>query len=443
MWTYIDKTNKENFIRQHNNLKEYFNDLCLLETEKNYFFPRYLNISYPSQFLLHTEGVKKFNIIKTQYNFTGQLRDDQKPICDLVLNIFNKNKQVNGIIKARPGLGKTVLSIYLAAKMGIKTCIVVDNTNLVEQWIKAITEFTDLGADHIGLIQQNLFEINKPICISMVQTLQSKIKTNFQNIFNKIDDAGFGLVIFDEVHKSSSAPQFSKSTLLFRTKNIIGLSATPFNYGVHDILMKRTIGQILYETKKYDLTPKYYFVYYNSGLKGKEINSLNYIRDLNMKRGIYNKLLSTSKIYPEIIYNYTKRLLKKKHRIIIICSTQKQVETVSDVLTANNVVNRKFYGKEREIDKENDQVVVATYSYAGAGFDFKELSALILACPLAGKKSIIQVIGRILRTCENKKEAIVLDLVDIAVPNFSLPMVKKKKKIINDEFTCKTFEIEG
>ncbi len=443
MWAYIDKKNTDAFFNEHNNVSKYFEDLCLFESEDKYFLPRYIHQTYPSNFLKITSGDEIVEFKKTKFKFIGKLREKQEPLADCVLQIYKTKKTVNGVIKAFPGIGKTVMSIFLAAKIGLKTCIVVDNTNLVEQWIKAILTFTDLEPKDIGLIQQNLFEINKPICIAMVQTLQSKIKSNFNAIFKKIDDGKFGLVIYDEVHKSSSAPQFSKSSLLFRTKNIIGLSASPFHYGVHEILMTRTIGEIIYETSDYDLTPKYYFVYYNSLLKGKQINSLNYVRDVNMKRGIYNKIISDSKVYSEIIKNFTQRLLKVNHKIIIICSTQKQVEVVSDKLTKSQITNRKFYGKQRELDRKNDKVLVATYSYAGAGFDFKELSALILACPLSGKKSIIQVVGRILRTCENKKEAFVLDLIDLAAPSFFMPMVKTKKKLILEEFNCKTLEIEA
>ncbi len=441
MWTYIEKKNLESFFNQHKKVSKHFEDLCLLQSDNKYFLPRYIQDTYPSQFIKTTVGDKKIKPKEAKFKFIGKLREKQEPLATTVLQIYKNKKTVNGIIKAFPGIGKTVMSIYIASKIGLKTCIVVDNTNLVEQWIKAIITFTNLEAQDIGLIQQTLFEIDKPICIAMVQTLQSKIKSNFASIFKKIDDGKFGLIIYDEVHKSSSAPQFSKSSLLFRTKNIIGLSASPFHYGVHEILMTRTIGEIIYETSDYDLTPKYFFLYYNSLLKGKQINSLNYVRDINMKRGIYNKLISESNVYSKVIKNYTKRLLAIKHKVIIICSTQKQVEIVSNELTKNNIQNRMFYGKQRELDRENDKVLVATYSYAGAGFDFKELSALILACPLSGKKSIIQVVGRILRTCKDKKEAVVLDLIDLAVPSFFMPMVKTKKKLIQDEFNCIPFEI--
>jgi fructose/tagatose bisphosphate aldolase len=70
----------------------------------------------------------------------------------------------------------------------------------------------------------------------------------------------------------------------------------------------------------------------------------------------------------------------------------------------------------------------------------KRLSALIFATPLAGKKSIIQTSGRILRDCEDKKQPIIIDLVDLAFPFMSVKEVKTKTKIIQEEFNIPIYE---
>lgn len=72
--------------------------------------------------------------------------------------------------------------------------------------------------------------------------------------------------------------------------------------------------------------------------------------------------------------------------------------------------------------------------------DYKELSCLILACPLAGKKSLIQVIGRILRSNIGKQKPVVIDLADMSVPAFTIPEIRMKKKIVSDEFSCNILE---
>jgi len=400
--------------------------------------------NFPSNRLMRYDGKKIVAPGKTNFKFTGVLRTNQVPIVETIFKHLSMNNHVNGIIRARPGIGKTVVAIYVAAQMGVKTCVIVDNTSLLEQWIKAIFDFTTLTENDIGIVKQKLTVTNKPVTIAMCQSLLSKIKGNIQSAFEFIDESQFGLVFYDEVHSTSSSEKFAKVSLLFRTKNILGLSATPFQTGSAEILMKNTIGEVIYETNEYDLKPRYYMVYYDSDLGqrdgGKYSRRLLRVNDYIKRKALYNKLIVESEVYLNLIGNYTKNLLKNEHRTIIICFTKKQVTSISERLTQFGVVNRRYYGEEQEIDKENDKVLVVTYSFCGKGFDMKSLSALIYATPLAGKKSLIQTCGRILRDYEGKRQPVVIDLVDMSFPFMSLKEVKKKTKIISDEFQIPIIE---
>ena len=113
---------------------------------------------------------------------------------------------------------------------------------------------------------------------------------------------------------------------------------------------------------------------------------------------------------------------------------------ISEGLDAENILHRRFYGDEKDaLDKANVKVVVATYSYAGKGFDFEQLSSLILGTNLAGKKSLIQVIGRILRAATEgkiKMTPVVDDLIDMGFPSLFLPDVRTKKAVVKTEFDC-------
>jgi superfamily II DNA or RNA helicase len=444
MWTYLSKQHINNYLAQYPSLEDEFSNICLLETKDACFLPRLMIDNYPSKELVAYEGKKNIPPEPTDFKFKGELRKDQVPIVNTVLNTLKHQGYVNGIIKARPGIGKTVLSIYLSAKIGLKTCIIVDNSGLMKQWIKAIYDFTDLTENDIGIIQQKLTVTNKPITVAMCQSLLSKLKGNIQSAFEFVDQGRFGLVFYDEVHSTSASEKFSKVSLLFRTRNVLGLSATPFQTGAHELLMKNTIGEIIYETKEYDLKPKYYMVYYDSGLgdidNGKNTKKLLRIQDYIRRKAMYNKIIIDSEEYLSLISKFTKNLLNNGHRTIIICFTKKQVNCISQKLTEYGVENRRYYGEERELDKEQDKVLVVTYSFAGKGFDFKQLSALIYATPLAGKKSIIQTTGRILRDYEGKREPVVVDLIDMAFPFMSLKEVKQKTKIITEEFQIPVLE---
>ena len=299
---------------------------------------------------------------------------------------------------------KTVLSTFIAAQLGLKTCIVIDNENLLNQWIAAFIgtpdkpAFTDLKAEEIGLIKGKYFVVDKPVIIATVQTLLSKIKTDMHKNFQLMDAAKIGLVIYDEVHNTSSSSKFAKASLLFRTNNVLGLSATPFQTGVSEVLMKNTIGNILYETKHYELKPTYVLNHYDSGLTSKYAFVLGKMSDYIKRKAFYNSIIIKSSNYLELIIKLIKKRLNEGHIVLVLCFTKAQIKLISERLEKEGIVHRRYYGDEKEaVDQENVKLLLGTYSFIGKGFDFERLSSLILATNLAGRKSLIQVIGRILR----------------------------------------------
>jgi len=437
VWTFIYKHDLENFLNKYPQLAEIFNDIALYDMEDRIYFPRLFYKNYP-ECLDVFRGSKQHEFQRVNFKFTQKLRANQIPIVNYLLNYYQKNNnQINGIAKMPPGTGKTVMAIYLASKIGLKTMVIVDNDNLLKQWVKAFLDFTDLTEEDIGIIKQKFFVTDTPVTVALVQTLLSRIKQDLSRNFSLIDKAEYGLVIYDEVHATSSAPKFAKASLLFRTQNILGLSATPFQTGTAEILMKNTIGDIIFETKDYDMKPKYVLNYYDSGLTSKYSYALSRQPDYIKRKAFYNSIIVKSKEYYNLIVNLVKKRLEEGHVIMILCFTKEQVKTISERLTVEGVENRRFYGDEKEdVDKDNVKVLIVTYAYAGKGFDFKQLSSLILAVNLAGKKSLIQVIGRILRKHDEKLSPVVDDLIDLAFTSIFIPDTKVKIKIIKDEFHC-------
>lgn len=435
MWCYIKNEDVGKYCMEHNQIGESFNEIALFKNDEITFLPRLLHKNYPSQYLKMFYGKMQFVPKNIEMKFKGELRDNQKPVLKTVMSLYQKNSYINGIIKSFPGSGKTIMSVDLISRLKFKPIIIVNNSNLMGQWAKAIIDFTNLDENSIGLIHGGNKVFDRPITIAMTQSLLSLIKKDVKEALNLIDNSGYGLVIYDEVHSTSAASAFSKVSLLFRTQNIIGLSATPFQTGVHEILMKNTVGEIIYETKNYNLKPIYQLTYYNSELDKKKIYLINNVNDYIQRKSIYNKFITDSSKYFNIIVNSVQRLLKDKHKVMIVCFTKKQVILISDKLKEIGIENTKFYGEQKELNY-NEDVIVCTYAFAGQGFDYKELSALVLACPLAGKKSLIQVVGRILRASLDKQQPVVVDLIDMCFPTNAGREVAMKENIIRNEFDC-------
>lgn len=428
MWTTIDKKNLFKYFKQYKTLEKDYEDYILYEINDKILLPRYFYFNYPSNYIDLLKD-KNFKEKKIDIEFQGTLKNRQLEAKNKIETIYNNKNSLTGFIKAYPGWGKTVFSAYLSTLLKLKTLIVLDNSTLIDQWIEAFVKFTNIEETDIGIFKGNEEILGKPVTITMVQTLQSRIKSSPKNTYQKIRDEGFGLVFYDEGHKTTGATKFASSSLVLNTKNIIGLSATPYGYGSGQILLDNVIGNIIYETFDYEIIPKYKFINYNTKL-GKKVNyKLNAMRDFIKIQQFYNSLMYNDSNYLKLIKKITNDCLKKDHRIVIVASTIKQVNSINDYLNENGIRSIAYYGKNDELDKEKDNVMVATFKKAGTGFDYKELSVLIIACPLKGRNSIIQATGRILREKESGKNSIVFDLVDNNVSAFQNAITSKKRNL--------------
>jgi len=446
MWTIINNIDIPKFIT-HYNLNEFTSDIILYNNqEKGYsFLPRYFIINFPSNLLINVYD-KKFipKLENIEWNPSQKLKPAQLEICNTVNNhIKNGTYNSVGIIKARPGAGKTVMAINLSCITKKKTLIILDNNNLVEQWKSTILNFTNVKEKDIGIIQGPKFDTdNKPFTIAMLQTLISKVKRDIIPFYEKMRNSGFDLVFFDECHKTTCGPKYAQASLFINTKNIIGLSATPFATDIHKILMEGTIGKTIAVDNKYELVPLVYFVKYDSGLSSRYSKLITYESDMLKQRSKFISKLPESIKYRSLIEMLTKQMLSEGHKIIIIVFTVELVKSIFNWLQLVGIESRMFYSKETEIDKENDRIIIATYGFAGAGFDMKQLSGIILATPLSGKKSLIQTIGRVLRTYEGKIPPVVYDLIDTKFGGIFLRDIPKKRSILEAEFKCKFKEID-
>lgn len=96
-------------------------------------------------------GINNFGKIKLKVEpedvtikFNGQLRDYQEPIVEKILN--HMDDVGGGLLSVPCGRGKTLMAIYIAHKLGVKTLVVVHKSFLLNQWKKQIKKFCDIDA---------------------------------------------------------------------------------------------------------------------------------------------------------------------------------------------------------------------------------------------------------------------------------------------------------
>ncbi len=260
-------------------------------------------------------------------------REEQLPALEFFQNEMQNKHSIRGILQATPGYGKTASSIMLAASFRAKTLIIVPNEVLQDQWIDAIIDFTDLTLDNIGVIQgsdiskieSDIFALEhmdtKVIYIVKIQSLYSQIKRNNISELQKLY-SGVDLVVFDEVHGTGGATNYSKTSSLFMTPNIMGLTATPYRTKINEYMLTVSIGEVAYKADHNNLTPDIeihnVFVPFteNDSKRVRQVQG-----DYNMQLGIFGACMKNKNTYFEYLSDVVAWNHSQGHNIVVLFPT--------------------------------------------------------------------------------------------------------------------------
>jgi len=113
----------------HGNIKPYI----LYENEQYYYLPRYIKKYINDNNIIKYTDKNFIPKQTTNFKLTSNFRENQIIIFNNIIDRYNKNGFLNGILHARPGFGKTFISIALAAYFQKKTLIVIDTKKIIDQ----------------------------------------------------------------------------------------------------------------------------------------------------------------------------------------------------------------------------------------------------------------------------------------------------------------------
>ena len=323
-----------------------------------------------------------------------ELRENQKPIIRDFLNFYKPLETFGGIITAKTGSGKTIMALKILSILKMKTLIVVPTIVLLHQWIERITEFTNITANDIGIIQGSKNEYKKPIVVGVLKSLSMfEYPSKTYN--------SFGLTIFDEGHLLG-AKTFSKVAKVFNSKFRLMLSATPRRKDGADKVFSYNIGKFINKTETKILKPVL------KVLKSKSVDEKDcYIRTregIKFSAPKFLTKLAKSKVRNEGIATLIAKLVAENRRILVLSDRIEQLKSISQLLCKYDV--GWAIGSKKDT---NHQIILGTYQVAGLGLDIPELDTLIFATP---RTDIEQAVGRIVRKHDGKKQPLIIDIVD-------------------------------
>jgi superfamily II DNA or RNA helicase len=383
------------------------------ESTRKLYLPRYYGLS--------NFGQPKLNKLdfgeEINLNFPLSLKEKQIPIVEKYLEVAKNSG--GGIISVPCGYGKTVIGLYLASVLKVKTLVVVHKEFLVNQWKERIKQF--LPEARIGRLQSNkIFIENYDIVIGMLQSI-SMIEYN-PEIFSS-----FGFVIYDECHHLG-AETFSRALTKTGFKYTLGLSATPQRADGLTKVFQWHLGDICYQIKKRDDNDvNVKIIQYEDDNDEYSKLILNYNKKPNAPRminNICNYTPRTNIIIREII-----NLAKEGRKILVLSDRREHLKNIKTMLDEKCEYTSGYYlggMKEEELNiTETKDIILGTFLMASEGFDCKyPLDSIVLTSP---KSNIEQAVGRILRqeVKDRKFVPIVIDISDC----FSLFKSQTNKRI--------------
>jgi superfamily II DNA or RNA helicase len=321
-----------------------------------------------------------------------------------------------GIINLSTGSGKTMISIYLMAKYKYKTLVIVNTTELMDQWTKAL--FENIPGVRVGVIRGDKFDCEGyHVVVGMIQTIS--LRKEYTRIRFK-----FGMVFIDECHHLSSEV-FSKCLFKTRCRYTFGLSATVKRQDGLEYVFKWHIGDILFSNVSND--KKQYTVFKKIDYYGKSSRELTTRGKPNIA-GMISAMAEDSdrtSMVCDVL-----RELSDDRCVLVLSDRVSQLRDINRII--GNVDSGLMIGSVSQQDRElakSKKIVLATYQIASEGFNLPKLNTLLFATP---RSSITQSIGRIYRQ-RHDTDPMIIDIVD----NFSvfLSQYKRRKRLYpkNDE----------
>lgn len=358
----------------------------------------------PEDATAHDEGTE---LMRSEVSFCGSLREDQRAAVAAVEEAWAAGDQKlphGGLLSLPCGFGKTVLALYLASRLRLRTLVLVHTSMLLDQWEQRASQF--LPAATIGRLQQKRADLQADVCIGMIQSVVSR---NYPEQLLR----GVGLVVVDEAHHVA-APLFSQAMRKMRASRLLGLSATLRRKDGSDPLLGWLLGPVLYEAAREptEVAVRLVPTSHRPSLRSRPDGSINLDATLTT--------VSRSRLRNALIAKIILQCFQEGHATIVLSDRIAQLEMLRSLLQTlpaggreASAAARYYIGRtkaaERREAEQQAPIILSSYAMSKEALDIPRLSCLIMATP---KGDVVQAVGRILRPFPAKRTPLVIDLHD-------------------------------
>lgn len=361
-----------------------------------------------------------------------ELRDYQEHAVEAVL------ENDGGIIGLPTGTGKTITALNLIHLLRVergRAIVLVHTKELLYQWADEIREH--LGVEP-GIVGDGKFS-EGPVTVAIMQTLDSKGVSALEE--------DYGVVIFDECHRTSAAETFHEIGMALGCQYRVGLSATPWRrVEGEELYIEGAIGDVVASVTAEEMIDKGYLAKpIFSEIDPEQYGEQSTADDYEDYHTAYERCIETDPIRTLAIASRAAELADDGHKVLINVNRIAQGRLIASAL--NDAIDTDMVLSEVDNDKhqhvKHASETLGTVEHRGArmvssntdnreglldefedgdldimvstllkeGVNIPDISAVILAH--GGKSDIeaIQTIGRALRP-SNGDEAHIVDVRD-------------------------------
>lgn len=329
-----------------------------------------------------------------------------------------------GIIQAPAGSGKTQIGIALIKKIGYKALWLTHTKDLLNQSKKRYQAY--FGKSGVGTITEGKVNIGTKVTFATVQTMAKLDLPKYENEFD--------LIIVDECHNVVGTPtkvqRFYKVLNSLNARYKYGLTATLHRSDGMVKATKAILGDVAVVVDAETVKGKILDVgikKIDTGIKDSQ-DYLKYDGTIDWNKliaYICNNDLRNQKIINVLKNSESKSSLILSDRVQHLVDLRNMLP--DDLKKKSCILSSKSKKDERAkaiLDMQNGGklFMFATYSLAKEGLDIPRLERLYLTTPKSDYAVVVQAIGRIARTFDNKANPIAYDFVD------DIGLLKRKYK---------------
>ena len=289
------------------------------------------------------------------------------------------------------------IKIFLNGRKDKKILLLAPNHNIILDWEKRVEE--------------SLLEYKDQI---EIHTFAYMIR-NYQKYNNDF----FSYIVIDEAHHAV-APTTKRVIQYFTPEFMVGLTATnerPDKKKLETIFGNYRVGLSLTEAMEKGIVAdaNVYRIETNIDLSKVRVNGKEYV-NADLEKSI--RVTSRNQLIVDVLSQYFGDESMQHHQGIVFCVNVKHTQEMEKLLNKAGISAKAYTGSHRNTDKIMEDFKAKKIRFLCAcnmiseGWDYPELSILVMARPTLSKVLYLQQIGRGLRKTDKKKNVFVIDVVD-------------------------------